>query len=65
VSKNTADRRFESMRDAQIDLGSSAMVEAQHPVASKYSAHRHFLSLLMSVGDGTIVGTIQQTMHRS
>ena len=34
LSKNSADRRFESTNDAQIDLRSGAMVEAQHPAES-------------------------------
>ncbi len=31
LSKNSADRHFESTSDSQIDLRSGAMVEAQHP----------------------------------
>jgi hypothetical protein len=31
LSKNSADRHFESTSDSQINLSSGSMVEAQHP----------------------------------
>jgi hypothetical protein len=31
LSKNSADRHFESTSDSQVNLRSGAMVEAQHP----------------------------------